>query len=235
MPPPAPRTPAPRTPDLRIAVARDAAFCFYYPGDLEALEAAGACLVPFDTLRDPAPPEADGIFIGGGFPERAMSALEANAPMRASLRARIGAGMPVYAECGGLMYLARRIRWNGRSCGMVGAIPADVVMHRRPRGRGYAVLEPTGDAPWAPWTRGPVHAHEFHHSSLENLDGSNWRYAYRVRRGYGIDGERDGIVIGSLLASYVHLRDVEGCRWAERFVAWVRVRGNTLPRAATPA
>ena len=214
----------PRACDVRIAVARDPAFCFYYPGDLEALEAAGARLAPFDTLRDPAPPEADGLFIGGGFPERAMRALEANASMRGSLRERIAAGTPVYAECGGLMYLARRIRWNGRSREMVGAIPADVVMHPRPRGRGYVVLEPTGDAPWAPATRGPVHAHEFHHSSLDELTGSDWRYAYRVRRGRGIDGERDGIVIGSLLASYSHLRDVEGCRWAERFVAYVRNR-----------
>ena len=219
-----PRPPAPRARDVHIAIARDAAFCFYYPGDLEALEAAGARLVPFDTLHDPAAPEADGIFIGGGFPERAMSALEANAPMRASLRDRIAGGTPVYAECGGLMYLARRIRWNEQVCEMVGAIPADVVMHRRPRGRGYVVLEPTGDAPWTPLANGPVHAHEFHHSSLENLAGADWRYAYRVRRGHGIDGERDGIVIGSLLASYGHLRDVEGCRWAERFVAYVRDR-----------
>ena len=231
--PPARPPPAAPVPDVRIAVARDAAFCFYYPGDLEALEAAGARLVPFNTLDDPALPESDGIFIGGGFPERAMSALEANAPMRASLRARIAAGTPVYAECGGLMYLARRIRWNGQDCEMVGAIPADVVMHRRPRGRGYVVLEPTGDAPWAPLANGPVHAHEFHHSSLENLDGSDWRYAYRVRRGRGIDGERDGIVIGSLLASYGHLRDVEGCRWAERFVACVRER-KALDRVAGP-
>ena len=212
------------SPDVRIAVARDAAFCFYYPGDLEALEAAGARLAPFDTLRDPAPPEADGIFIGGGFPERAMDALEANASMRETLGERIAAGLPVYAECGGLMYLARRIRWNERSCEMVGAIPADVVMHPRPRGRGYVVLEPTGDAPWAPATNGPVQAHEFHHSTLENMAGTDWRYAYRVRRGRGVDGERDGIVIGSLLASYSHLRDVEGCRWAERFVSYVRGR-----------
>ena len=221
---PASRHPAPRARDVRIAIARDAAFCFYYPGDLEALEAAGARLVPFDTLHDRAAPEADGIFIGGGFPERAMSALEANAPMRSSLRARIARGTPVYAECGGLMYLARRIRWNERVCEMVGAIPTDVVMHRRPRGRGYVVLEPTGDAPWTPLAKGSVHAHEFHHSTLENLVESDWRYAYRVRRGHGIDGERDGIVIGSLLASYGHLRDVEGCRWAERFVAYVRDR-----------
>ena len=221
---PASRHPAPRARDVRIAIARDAAFCFYYPGDLEALEAAGARLVPFDTLHDRAAPEADGIFIGGGFPERAMSALEANASMRSSLRARIARGTPVYAECGGLMYLARRIRWNERVCEMVGAIPTDVVMHRRPRGRGYVVLEPTGDAPWTPLAKGPVHAHEFHHSTLENLAESDWRYAYRVRRGHGIDGERDGIVIGSLLASYGHLRDVEGCRWAERFVAYVRDR-----------
>ena len=211
---------------MRIAIARDAAFCFYYPGDLEALEAAGATLCAFDTLRDPAPPESDGIFIGGGFPERAMSALEANASMRTALRRRIVAGMPVYAECGGLMYLARRIRWNGRMCEMVGAIPADVVMHPRPCGRGYVVLEPTGDAPWAPESNGLVHAHEFHHSSLENPTGSDWRYAWRVRRGRGIDGENDGVVIGSLLASYSHLRDVEGCRWAERFVAYVRERSR---------
>ena len=105
---------------------------------------------------------------------------------------------------------------------MVGAIPADVVMHRRPRGRGYVVLEPTGEAPWAPSAKGPLHAHEFHHSSLENLSDPDLRYAWRVRRGHGIDGERDGIVIGNLLASYTHLRDVEGCRWAERFVAFVR-------------
>ena len=212
------------SPDVRIAVARDAAFCFYYPGDLEALEAAGARLVAFDTLRDPAPPEADGVFIGGGFPERAMDDLEANASMRASLGERIAAGLPVYAECGGLMYLACRIRWNERSCEMVGAIPADVVMHPRPRGRGYVVLESTGDAPWAPATNGPVQAHEFHHSTLENMAGTDWRYAYRVRRGRGVDGERDGIVIGSLLASYSHLRDVEGCRWAEQFVSYVRGR-----------
>ena len=210
--------------DVRIAIARDAAFCFYYPGDLEALEAAGARLLLFDSIRDPAPPEADGIFIGGGFPERAMRALEANVSMHVALRERIVAGAPVYAECGGLMYLARRIRWNVRECAMVGAIPADVVMHARPRGRGYVVLEPTGDAPWAPATDGVVHAHEFHHSTLENPAGPGWRYAYRVRRGRGIDGERDGIVIGSLLASYSHLRDVEGCRWAERFVAYVRER-----------
>ena len=221
---------APPDPDVRIAVARDAAFCFYYPGDLEALEAAGARLVPFDTLEDSVPPVADGIFIGGGFPERAMSALEANASMRASLRERIVAGTPVYAECGGLMYLARRIRWNAQECEMVGAIPADVVMHSRPRGRGYVVLEPTGDAPWAPAVTGPVHAHEFHHSSLENLTGSDWRYAYRVRRGRGVDGESDGIVIGSLLASYSHLRDVQGCRWAERFVAHVRERKHAPGR-----
>ena len=220
------------SPDVRIAVARDAAFCFYYPGDLGALEAAGARVVPFDTLRDPAPPEADGIFIGGGFPERAMDDLEANASMRASLAERIAAGLPVYAECGGLMYLARRIRWNERSCEMVGAIPADVVMHPRPRGRGYMVLEPTGDAPWAPSANGPVQAHEFHHSTLENMAGIDWRFAYRVRRGRGVDGERDGIVIGSLLASYSHLRDVEGCRWSERFVAFVRER--KLGRKGTP-
>ena len=189
----------------------------------------------FDTLEDPAPPEADGLFIGGGFPERSMEALEANASMRSSLRSRVAAGMPVYAECGGLMYLARRIRWNGRVCEMVGAIPAEVVMHPRPRGRGYTVLQPSGDAPWAPAATGPVHAHEFHHSSLENL--SSPICATRTGSGAATASTDRGTAssFGSLLASYGHLRDVEGCRLG-RTLRRIRARSQGgVPRISEPS
>ncbi|MEO5336750.1 MAG: cobyrinate a,c-diamide synthase [Magnetospirillum sp. WYHS-4] len=223
---PVPR-PAPSQPEVRIGIARDSAFGFYYPGDLEALEAAGARLVPFDTMTAPGLPEVDGLFIGGGFPETHMAALEANVPLREAIRAAIAGGLPTYAECGGLMYLARSLTWQGVTCEMAGAIPGDVVMHKAPQGRGYVRLKETGANPWPALGAGAggagtvIPAHEFHYSSLENLEGDPI-FAYEVLRGTGIDGRHDGLVLGNLLASYAHLRHVEGNRWAQRFVAFVR-------------
>ena len=209
-------------PPVRVAIARDAAFGFYYPGDLEALRDAGAELVAFDALRDARLPDVDGLFIGGGFPETHMAALAANAPLRADVRKAIEAGLPAYAECGGLMYLARSIEWNGRRAEMAGALPADIVMHARPVGRGYVHLRETGRNPWPrPARAQPIRAHEFHYSSVENLP-ADAEFAYEVERGHGIDGRHDGIVHRRLLASYSHLRDVGENRWAERFVAFVR-------------
>ena len=231
--PPAP-PPPPRRPDLRIAIARDRAFGFYYPDDLAALEAAGAELVPFDTLRDASlPPSIDGLLIGGGFPETCMAELEANGALRAEIRHAIEDGLPAYAECGGLMYLARSISWRGRIARMVGAIPGDVVMHERPVGRGYVHLEPTADLPWAHHPGEALRGHEFHHSSLENLD-PGVAFAYRVERGHGVDGRHDGIVVHRLLASYAHLRSA-GTQWAPRFVACVRGRRAMAPAAEAAA
>ncbi len=209
---------------VRVGIARDAAFGFYYPGDLEALREAGAELVAFDALRDRRMPRMDGLFIGGGFPEMHMDGLARNVELRTGLRAAIEAGLPTYAECGGLMYLARGIEWNGRRAEMVGAVPADIVMHSRPVGRGYVHLRETGRSPWSR-TSTPggqqIRAHEFHYSSVENLP-SDTEFAYEVERGYGVDGRHDGIVRKNMLASYTHLRDVAGSRWARRFVEFVR-------------
>jgi cobyrinic acid a,c-diamide synthase len=227
-------------PDVRIGIAQDRAFGFYYADDLDALQAAGATLVPFDTLNDAGLPDVDALFIGGGFPESFTSELEANAALRRQIRGAIAAGMPAYAECGGLMYLARTLTQRGRSYEMVGAIPGDVVMHERPEGRGYVVLEETAAFPWAAAgaANRTVRAHEFHYSSLENLP-ADVRCAYAVRRGHGIDGARDGLVIGNLLASYAHLRSTGANRWAARFVAFVReqraVRIAGCAAAAQPA
>ena len=211
-------------PPVRIGIARDAAFGFYYPGDLDALRSAGAELVSFDALHAEHLPQVDGLFIGGGFPETHMHALAANASLRRELREAIEAGLPAYAECGGLMYLARGIEWNGRAAGMVGVIPADIVMHARPVGRGYVHLRETGRSPWpqspVPAAQ-PIRAHEFHYSSVENL-APGVEFAYEVERGHGIDGRHDGIVHKNLLASFAHLRDVAGNPWARRFVNFVR-------------
>jgi cobyrinic acid a,c-diamide synthase len=107
---------------------------------------------------------------------------------------------------------------------MVGAIPADIVMHARPVGRGYVHLRETGSGPWpaAPAPGGePIRAHEFHYSSVENLPADTV-FAYAVERGHGVDGRHDGIVHRNLLASYTHLRSVEGNPWAPRFVEFIR-------------
>ena len=231
------KIPKATTPEaIRIGIARDEAFGFYYADDIEALEAAGAELVPIDTLRDEVLPKLDGLFIGGGFPELAMGALQANSKLRGHLRDAIEAGMPVYAECGGLMYLARSLTWKGKTCEMVGAIPGDVVMHDRPVGRGYARLEESGDSPWHQEDDAKhieIAAHEFHYSSLENLPADT-RFAYKVLRGHGVDGVHDGIIYKNLLASYTHLRSLKGYNWAARFVDWVRehVKSENLVSAS---
>ncbi|SCZ59807.1 cobyrinate a,c-diamide synthase [Thiohalomonas denitrificans] len=220
--PPGPVLPRPGIPkpDVRIGVAKDGAFGFYYPRDLERLREAGAALVPFSPVRDSVLPQVDGLFIGGGFPETHLAELSANQSMRDAIRDAIEADMPVYAECGGLMYLCRSIRWRGEAAEMAGVMPADAVMHEKPVGRGYVRLQTTGRERW-PNAPAALHAHEFHYSSLENL-APGLTYAYEVTRGAGIDGHHDGFVYRNLLANYVHLQDVEEHHWTRRFVDFIR-------------
>ena len=210
--------------DIRIAIARDAAFGFYYPDDLDALQAAGAQLVSFNALEDAELPDCDGLFIGGGFPETHMASLEANTSLRTSIKKAIEGGLPTYAECGGLMYLARRLSWQDQSSEMVGVIPGDISMHARPMGRGYIQLEQTSQHPWPGSMTDPTNyipGHEFHYSVLENLPAGQ-EFAYQVRRGTGINGEHDGLIYKNLLASYAHLRDTSQHHWAKRFIEFVR-------------
>jgi cobyrinic acid a,c-diamide synthase len=213
--PPAARPTVP----LRVAIARDPAFGFYYSEDLDALEAASVELVELDTLHDGTLPEVDGLVIGGGFPEMFMAELEANASLRASIRRAIEAGLPTYAECGGLMYLSKSLSWRGQTREMVGVVPGDTVMHERPVGRGYARLQPTGDDRWQ--EAAAIPAHEFHYSSLENLPPDSI-YAYTVVRGHGIDGAHDGYQRYNLLAAYVHRRGAGEAGWIAPFLNQVR-------------
>jgi cobyrinic acid a,c-diamide synthase len=220
-------------PGLTLAFAHDRAFGFYYQEDLDTLRDLGVQLVPVDTLADPRLPECDGLLLGGGFPEMFLAQLEANASLRADIRRAIEGGLPTYAECGGLMYLSRSIRWQEQRGDMVGVVPGDVAMGERPVGRGYATLEETGDAPWPPATR-PIPAHEFHYSRLENLP-EGLAYAYRVRRGHGIDGERDGFVHKNLLAAYCHRRGSGEAGWIGPFLAKVAARAETRNAARLAA
>ena len=216
----APTTVSSHPPNIRVAIARDRAFGFYYPDDIEAFAMAGAELVPFDTLSDPALPESDALFIGGGFPETQAAGLAANQSLRADIKQKIENGLPTYAECGGLMYLSNSLNWQGQTYPMVGVVAGDVVMHERPQGRGYTRFAKTTAHPW-PGVGNDVRAHEFHYASIENLPETT-EFARRVLRGTGIDGSSDGIVIHNLLAGFCHLRATASNPWVENFVNFVR-------------
>ncbi|MEW8383012.1 MAG: cobyrinic acid a,c-diamide synthase, partial [Candidatus Thiodiazotropha taylori] len=168
-------------------------------------------------------PDVDGIFLGGRFPVTTIQQIESNPHMQQAIVGFIERGGPVYAECGGLIYLTRSLSWQGKKCRMAGVIPADTVMHEKPQGRGYVRLSETGRSPWPTLGEGhqEIFAHEFHYSSLVGLKAQQDDYAYRVERGFGIDGKNDGYVYKNLLASYTHRRSVGGNNWVARFLALV--------------
>lgn len=212
-------------PISRVGIIRDRAFTFYYPENLEALQAAGAELIFINAMWDAHLPAVDALVIGGGFPEMFLDELQANVSLRTDIRNAIENGLPVYAECGGLMYLARSITYNSRRGEMVGALPCDVEMTGKPQGHGYSTLVVDGANPFFP-IGVQIRGHEFHNSRVINLD--NVSFAYSISRGCGIDGRRDGIVYKNVLASYTHLHALATPKWAEAIVARCRMR-NGVP------
>jgi len=201
----------------RIGFLLDSAFWFYYPENLSALEESGAELVRIDALEDLRLPDLDGLYIGGGFPETQAERLADNRGFREDLRARIEAGLPVYAECGGLMYLGEHLVVEGRSYPMVGALPVDFVLERKPQGHGYTRIEVTGDNPF--YERGArIKGHEFHYSRPVFRSREGVRSVFRVERGRGLDGEEDGLCRNNLLATYTHIHAAGTPSWAGSLV-----------------
>ena len=218
-----------RTPDIKLGLVRCSAFGFYYPDDLQALENAGAEIIEIDPCHDPKLPEIDALFIGGGFPETHMRELEANKSMRDAIKTAIDQGLPAYAECGGLMYLARSIEWehDGKTekRGMVGSIDTDIIMEKRPQGRGYVQLQETENSLWPGTSDKIICAHEFHYSRFKTTgknQSKNVKFAFHVIRGTGINGESDVYIYKNLLANYTHQRNTRNNPWAERFINFVR-------------
>jgi cobyrinic acid a,c-diamide synthase len=206
----------PRTPRARIGVAHDAAFCFYYRDNLALLRDAGAELVYWSPLTDSALPAVDGLYLGGGYPELHASALGANKAIRNSVRGFAVEGRPIYAECGGLMYLAEALEdLAGATHPMVGLLPATVRMrpprlslsYTEVRLQAASLLGPAGTV---------ARGHEFHFSSLDPVPATVPR-AYRLRRRRG-DERDEGYQIGNALLSYVHLHFASNPRMAASFV-----------------
>ena len=204
-----------------IAVARDEAFHFYYPENLELLEDLGAELVPFSPMRDRRLPRgAAALYLGGGFPEVFAPRLARNLRMKTEIRKAVLAGMPSYAECGGLMYLARSISSAaGRRHPMTGLVPADVRMTDRLQNFGYQEVRSKGTNLLARAGE-KARGHEFHHSALESRAKGRPAYEVLARRAGKV--RLEGYAKGSLLASYIHLHFWSQPRWAERFVQSAR-------------
>jgi cobyrinic acid a,c-diamide synthase len=206
--------------NLRIGYAKDRAFGFYYPDDLEMFQQLGATLVPFDTLHDKDLPAVDAVFIGGGFPEKCMSELESNQSMRTQINNALTQGLPAYAECGGLMYLCNNIQYQGSSAAMAGVIDADCIMTPSPEGRGYIQFKENQHAFWPPNPSSPIHAHEFHYSHLSGL-AEHSTLVFDVTRGNGIQNKQDGIRINNTLACYAHQRHSVHNPWILQFLTFV--------------
>jgi cobyrinic acid a,c-diamide synthase len=205
-------------PHLRLGILRDQAFGFYYPEDLDNFQQLGAELIFINALHDQTLPDIDGLFIGGGFPEMYAEQLSLNINLKKSILNAIENNLPVYAECGGLMYLANSLILKEKSYKMVGALDLDTQMFEHPQGRGYVHLQETGKGLWNLGEN--FAAHEFHYSRALNIS-PNLQFAYKILRGRGIDGEHDGIVYKNTLASYTHLRTVEKNRWTDRFIQFI--------------
>jgi cobyrinic acid a,c-diamide synthase len=203
-----------------IGVLRDQAFSFYYPENLEALEEQGARLKSINALNDSHLPEIDALYIGGGFPELFLEKLSQNRLFRQEIRQAVEDGLPVYAECGGLMYLSSSITYGGQKAEMTGVLPCEVEMTATPQGHGYVLAECVGENPFfAPgvWLRG----HEFHNSRLISLP-AGWPTALRLERGTGIGGQRDGLVYRNIFASYMHVHASGAPGWAESLASQAR-------------
>jgi cobyrinic acid a,c-diamide synthase len=187
-----------------IAVALDESFNFYYADNLDALKRAGARLAFFSPVNDATlPEEIDGIILGGGFPEVLADRLEKNKPMIRSVAKAVNAGMPVYGECGGLMYLTRSIsgyRGEKKARRMAGLIDADTVMTSR-----LTLNYTEADCDGPVFGRTNLHGHEFHYSAIEGISRDS-RFAYSMKKGKGVIDGKDGFVIGGTgLAAYMHL------------------------------
>ncbi len=207
---------------IRVGVVRDSAFTFYYPENLEALERLGAEVVEVNSLTDPALPPLDALYIGGGYPETHAAALAANGAFRATLQREIEAGLPVIAECGGLIYLSEAMVMDGVAHPMVGIFPVTFELGKRPWGHGYASVEVVDSNPFfAPGTA--LRGHEFRYSYARSVRTEALRLAFHMRRGTGFDGERDGLTYKNVLASFCHFHAGGTREWAEAVVrqAWL--------------
>jgi cobyrinic acid a,c-diamide synthase len=207
---PAAAAPTP-APHIRLALARDEAFCFYYADNLELLEQAGAELVPFSPIDEPLPENIDGIYLGGGYPELHADKLAANTSTREAIREFASAGGPIYAECGGLMYLAQTLEIDRETHPLCGVLPFSITMPA-PLAIGYVEVTTTGGLFGSGQT---ARGHLFHHSAIAGEPATDRCYELKNSRG---EETQEGYLIQNVLASYAHLHLASNPALASAFI-----------------
>jgi cobyrinic acid a,c-diamide synthase len=206
----------------RIGILRDSAFQFYYPENIEALEAAGAELVYTSPLSEEDLPRIDALYIGGGFPETHARRLSENRTYAASIKTLAEAGLPIYAECGGLMYLGRELVLPEGIFPMTDVLPVVFGFSKKPQGHGYTIVQVDGDNPYfKPGTL--LKGHEFHYSTVESLDAGRQDLVFTMQRGNGIYQGRDGLCRNNVLATYTHIHALGTPQWAPALVRQARL------------
>lgn len=203
--------------DVKVGVVRDKAFTFYYQDVIDALAANSREVKYVDALKDEKLPDVDALYIGGGFPEVFAEELQGNSSFRGDVREFCESGRPVYAECGGLMYLGEKlITKDGRRFDMAGFLPLDTLMQEKFQALGYARRVGIKDNPISR-TGDTLVGHEFHYSRVKLKEGV--RFAYKTTRGNGVDGEHDGILKKNTLAGYLHLHVLSYPAMIENFLS----------------
>ena len=206
---------------VTIGLIRDAAFQFYYHENIEALADCGARIVEISALEGRTLPEVDALYIGGGFPETQAGLLAENEGFRRSLRDAAEAGLPIYAECGGFIYLGESLTIGDACYPMVGALPLTFGMEKRPQGHGYTVLDVDAENPFYPVGM-VVKGHEFHYCRVLSCGMGDGHTAFSIRRGTGMDGKRDGLTRKNILAGFTHLHALGTPQWAPALVEAAR-------------
>ncbi len=207
-----------KTNSPQIGIIRDSAFQFYYQENIEELQKRGAVIVEVSPLREEKLPDIDALYIGGGFPETHAIALAENVSFRDSLYGAIQDGLPVYAECGGLMYLGKSISLGDKTYPMVGALPITFGMEKRPSAHGYTIVEVEGENPFYS-SRSVLKGHEFHYSRVLEVEmDEGISMAFNVTRGRGIVDNKDGMCYKNVLAAYTHLHAIGTPEWADGLV-----------------
>jgi cobyrinic acid a,c-diamide synthase len=201
----------------KIGIIKDAAFQFYYPENIDALKEAGAETVFISPLSEKTLPELDALYIGGGFPETHARELSENKRFRKELKASAEDGLPIYAECGGLMYLGEELVLEKKSYPMVGVLPLTFDFYSRPQGHGYTVVTVENENPFYE-VGTEIRGHEFHYSRVLHWSGEEKDLVFRMRRGVGITRDRDGICYKNVLATYTHIHALGTPRWARALV-----------------
>lgn len=207
---------------VRIGVLQDAAFQFYYSENFEALERCGAELIYINALSDRSLPELDGLYIGGGFPETSAKDLAANGSFRKAVKDAAEAGLPIYAECGGLIYLGRSIIIGDEEYPLADVFPVRFGMSEKPQAHGYSIFTVESENSFYPLGL-EVKGHEFRYSTVLDWQGSEDQLVLKMKRGKGFMNGRDGLVKKNVFALYTHVHADGTPEWAEGFIGRCRL------------